>query len=111
LGYIMYFKENTISDKVAASLKGFYRAAFRKFYFDEIYLFITKRILFAYVSKPVAWFDRHVVDGTMNGFAWVTTLTSEKIKHLQSGQIQKYGFIFIGGALALVFVFIYLCTN
>jgi NADH-quinone oxidoreductase subunit L len=77
---------------------------------DELYLFVTKKIIFRYISQPVAWFDRHIVDGTMNGIAWATNSTSVSIKGLQSGQLQKYGFVFISGILILVLVFIYLWT-
>ena len=35
----------------------------------KLYLFVTKKIIFRYISAPVAWFDRHIVDGTMNAIA------------------------------------------
>ncbi|HEX7411276.1 MAG TPA: proton-conducting transporter membrane subunit, partial [Bacteroidales bacterium] len=104
----MYMKPNGLPDKLATIFKYSYKWSFNKFYFDEIYLFVTKRIIFAYISIPVAWFDRHIVDGTMNGIAWVTNFSSNKIKDFQSGQIQQYGFVFISGAVALVIFFIYL---
>lgn len=102
-----YKKENGIPDKMAAQLKHSYRLSYNKFYIDEIYFFITKKIIFNYISRPVAWFDRHIVDGTMNGISHVTNYTSEQIKGFQSGQLQKYGFVFISGVIVLVFVFIY----
>ena len=55
----------------------------------------------------MAWFDRHIVDGSMNGIARFTTRSSETIKGFQSGQLQKYGFVFVSGALLLALVFIY----
>jgi NADH-quinone oxidoreductase subunit L len=57
---------------------------------------------------PVAWFDRHVIDGTMNAISNVVHITSEKIKGLQSGQLQKYAFVFVSGAIVLILVFVYL---
>jgi NADH-quinone oxidoreductase subunit L len=107
LAAAMYLKETTIPDRVAKSLRGFYTAAYNKFYIDEVYLFVTKRIIFNYISRPVAWFDRHIVDGTMNLIGNTTARVSELIKGFQSGQIQKYGFIFVSGVLLLAFVFIY----
>jgi NADH-quinone oxidoreductase subunit L len=108
LAAFMYMKETDIPDRVAKSLSGFYTATYNKFYIDEIYLFITKKIIFNYISRPVAWFDRHIVDGSMNGVARVTARTSEMIKDFQSGQLQKYGFVFVSGVLLLVFVFVFL---
>jgi NADH-quinone oxidoreductase subunit L len=71
-------------------------------------MFVTKKIIFAYISRPIAWFDRHIVDGTMNGIGWITTTSSDKIKGLQSGQVQQYAMVFVSGVLALVLLFIYL---
>lgn len=102
-----YKKESGIPDKMSASLKLSYKLSFNKFYIDEIYIFITKKVIFNYISRPVAWFDRHVVDASMNGISTVTNYTSEQIKGFQSGQLQKYGFVFVSGVIFLVFVFIY----
>jgi NADH-quinone oxidoreductase subunit L len=102
-----YKKENGLPDKVSARLKHAYHLSYNKFYIDEVYFFITKKIIFHYISRPVAWFDRHVVDGAMNGISHVTNFASEQIKGFQSGQLQKYGFVFVSGVIFLVFVFIY----
>jgi NADH-quinone oxidoreductase subunit L len=96
---------------MAANLKYLYKWSFNKFYIDEVYMFITKKIIFGYISRPIAWFDRHVIDGFMNGSAGMTNLVSYKIRGFQSGQLQKYGFVFVTSALALALVFIYLWTN
>jgi NADH-quinone oxidoreductase subunit L len=69
---------------------------------------VTKKIIFKLISEPVAWFDRHVVDATMNGIAFVTQGVSYKIRAFQSGQIQKYAFVFITGVVLLVILFVYL---
>ena len=108
LAFIMYYKETLIPEKVSKGLKGFYTAAFHKFYMDEVYLFVTKKILFNIVSQSVAWFDRHIVDATMNGIASVTVFASNSIKGLQSGQLQKYGFVFVSSAILLATIFILL---
>jgi len=107
IAYVMYYKENTLPDRVSKAFSGFYTAAFHKFYIDEVYLFMTKKVLFGLVSRPVAWFDRHVIDATMNGIASVTVYTSNSIKGLQSGQIQKYGYVFLSGAIFFAVVFVY----
>jgi NADH-quinone oxidoreductase subunit L len=108
IAYIMYSKESVIPDKMAATFKYGYKWAFNKFYIDELYLFVTKKIIFRYISEPVAWFDRHVVDATMNMIATVTQGVSFRIRGFQSGQLQKYAFVFITGAIMLAILFIYL---
>jgi NADH-quinone oxidoreductase subunit L len=108
---VFYWKETNIPEKISIALGGFYTTVYHKFYIDEIYLFITKKILFNYVSRPVAWFDRHIVDGSMNGISYVTNEVSARIKGLQSGQLQQYAWVFVTSAVALALAFIYLWTN
>jgi NADH-quinone oxidoreductase subunit L len=108
IAYILYAKKNSLPERLAATFKYTYKWAYNKFYVDEIYLFITKKIIFRFISEPVAWFDRHIVDGTMNAIATVTQTVSFRIRDFQSGQIQKYAFIFISGAILLALIIIYL---
>lgn len=107
---LFYRKETSIPDQIFKALGGFAQAAYHKFYVDELYLFITKKIIFNYISRPIAWFDRHIVDGTMNGLAYVTNEASERIKKLQSGQLQQYALVFVSGTVFLLLIFLYLWT-
>jgi NADH-quinone oxidoreductase subunit L len=104
----MYKKENDKPTKLAASLGGFYKAAYHKFYIDELYLFITKKILFNLVGRPAAWFDKNVVDGLVNFSGTATQFVSERIKKMQSGKVQQYAAYFLAGAIVLAVVFIYM---
>lgn len=85
-----------------------YRVVQNKFYIDEVYLFVTKNIIFRSIAFPIAWFDRHVVDGFMNALARVTQSFSQKIKFLQSGQVQQYAWVFMAGAAALIFMLMFI---
>lgn len=105
---VMYKKESTMPDKIAGTFKYLYKWAYHKFYMDEVYLFVTRKIIYRYISDPIAWFDRHIVDGTMNGIAGITQYTAYAIKGFQSGKLQQYGFVFISGTVALVLIFVYL---
>ncbi len=99
-----FFKEHEKPAVNEASMTAFARAAYHRFYIDEVYMFITKRIIFNGVSKGIAWFDRHVVDGFMNFLAWGANRVSYDIRGLQSGQVQQYAYVFVLGALLLVII-------
>lgn len=102
---LMYKGEKQVlADKPAANFKGLHRAAYRRFYIDEIYQFVTHKIIFNCISAPIAWFDKHIIDGFMDSLAWITNVTSSKIKGLQSGAIQQYTLVFLTGALLLVII-------
>ncbi len=103
----MYKKESNKPDKFASSLSGLYKAAYHKFYIDEIYLFITQKIIFNLIGRPAAWFDKNVVDGLMNATGNSTQAISEKIKRFQSGKVQQYAIYFLVGVIGLALLFIY----
>ena len=107
IAMLMYKKENNKPQQVASALGALYRSAYKKFYIDELYLFITKKIVFNFIGRPAAWIDRNIVDGLMNGIASVTGKISFLIKNLQSGKIQNYTLYFFGGLAAFLIIFIY----
>jgi NADH-quinone oxidoreductase subunit L len=108
---LLYRKENTLPRTIASSLGNFYRTVYEKFYIDEIYLFITKKIIFNLVGRPAAWFDKHIVDGFMNLLGKITEKTAYLIKGLQSGKVQNYALYFFGGIVGLAVLFVYVTHN
>ena len=100
----LYKKENAVPAKMADSCRNLWTAAYHRFYMDELYQFITHRIIFGLICKPIAWFDRHIIDGTMNAFAHVTHWASAQIKGLQSGLVQNYVWAYFVGALLLAVI-------
>ena len=101
----MYLKESRkTADMLAARFSGLYKAAYHRFYIDEIYQFITHKVIFACISAPIAWFDRHVVDGFMNLLAKGTASSSRAIRGMQSGNVQKYAIWFLGGAIGITVI-------
>ena len=105
---LLYKKQNDKPNRIAVSLNGFYKAAYHKFYIDEVYLFVTKKILFNLIARPIAWIDKTIVDGSMNGIGFTTRVVSEKIKRFQSGKVQQYAVYFLAGVIGLVVLFIYI---
>ena len=96
-----YRKHSPIPDRLERSFSGLHRAASHRFYIDEVYLFVTKKIIFNCISRSIAWFDRHVIDGAMDGLAYVTNRMSVAVRGLQSGQIQQYAFVFLLGTVVI----------
>ena len=102
LATFMYAKEKQpVADALKRALPKLWRAAYKRFYMDEIWLFITKKIIFRCISTPVAWFDRHVVDQFLNFMAWSTNAAGEELQPVQSGKIQSYVMWFFGGVVVL----------
>lgn len=96
-----------VADALQKKFSGLHKAAYHRFYIDEIWLFITKKIIFGCISKPVAWFDRHIVDGFFNTLAQGTGYTARLIRNMQNGQIQTYTIWFLAGTVILTLILVF----
>jgi NADH-quinone oxidoreductase subunit L len=75
LGLLFYLKQPQLADIWAARLKPLYEASYHKYWIDEFYgLGITRRTMD--LARGVFAFDSKVIDGGVNGSAWLTRLTA-----------------------------------
>ena len=102
--YIYKGEKQPIADKLYKTFPKLHRAAYKRFYMDEVYMFVTHKIIFRCISTPIAWFDRHVVDGTFDFLAWSSNEAGESIRSWQSGDVRQSALWFLVGALAITLV-------
>ncbi len=75
LGLLFYVKSPNLAEVWAARLGPLYRASFNKYWIDEFYgMAFTRRTMD--LARAVFAFDSKVVDGGVNGSAWLTRLSS-----------------------------------
>lgn len=105
IAFFMYAGQATpVADKLVKMFPTLHRAAYKRFYMDEIWQFVTHKIIFRCVSRPIAWFDRHVVDGTFNFVAWGANEAGETIRPWQSGDVRQYAIWFLTGSVTLTLI-------
>ena len=102
--YIYKGESQPIADRLYKTFPKLHRAAYKRFYQDEIWQYVTHRIIFRCVSTPIAWFDRHVVDGTFNFLAWGANEAGESMRPWQSGDVRQYAVWFLTGTVALTLI-------
>ncbi len=102
--YIYKGEKQPVADMLYRRFPKLHRAAYKRFYMDEVYMFVTHKIIFRLVSTPIAWFDRHVVDGTFDFLAWGANEGGESMRGWQSGDVRHYAVWFLSGAVALTLV-------
>jgi NADH-quinone oxidoreductase subunit L len=104
LAYLMYYRRSISAEKVAARFKPIYTFIYNKWYFDELY---QKAIIdpIMKVADYLWSFDARVIDGAVNGSAWLTVVWSE-IKlwfdiWIVDGAVNGSGWVIrqLGGAL------------
>jgi len=75
-----------------------YRASANKWWFDDI-----NHVLFVAIggrlANALAWFDRSIVDGIVNGIGAVTRRSGGGLARVQTGRVQNYA---LGIALGLI---------
>ena len=75
-----------------------YRASLNKWWFDELnnLLFI---VIGGRIAQAIWWFDREVVDGTVNAVGRATVGTGRGLRRVQTGRVQNYA---LGIAIGLI---------
>ena len=81
-----------------SGLSFLYRASLNKWWFDELnhLLFI---VIGGRLAQAIWWFDREVVDGTVNGIGSSTISVGRGLRRVQTGRVQNYA---LGIALGLI---------
>ena len=98
----LYKNQNERPSQIATSIRGVYETCRNKFYIDEIYLFITRKLLYGGLAAAAAWIDRNVVDGLVVFTGDATQKISDSIKGWQSGKLQQYAVYFLIASLLIV---------
>jgi NADH-quinone oxidoreductase subunit L len=129
LSWLFYGRRRFSPDAVRQRFHGLHTLLSRKYYMDEIYLGGVIRPTLA-VARGCRWFDLKVIDGAVNGSAWLTTGFSwvigkfdnividgmvngvatlviawgRQFRKVQTGKIQNYLLGFVAVALILMIV-------
>lgn len=102
--YMYAPKKQPLADMLAKKLPTLHKAALNRFYIDDAWQFVTHKVIFNCISKPIAWFDRQVIDGTFNFMAWGAQEAGETIRPWQSGDVRQYAIWFLTGSVALTLI-------
>jgi NADH:ubiquinone oxidoreductase subunit 5 (subunit L)/multisubunit Na+/H+ antiporter MnhA subunit len=131
LGWLFYVKNPRLPELWTTRLKPLYQASYNKYWVDEFYGWaFTRRVMDA--ARAVFAFDSKVIDGAVNGSAWITRLSSRitggtdryvvdgfvntvaafiirlmspLFRAAQTGFIQNYALVMVLGLVAAVALF------
>ena len=101
MAYLFYVKSPALPKLAAEKLNGLYRLVFNKYYVDDIY-----QLLFINSLKNLGtglWrgFDEFIIDGTVNGIAYLFGWLSNAMRRMQTGLVQNYAFSMVIGGVIL----------
>ncbi len=104
--YALYAKRpqewiSEAQDPLRSKLGGLYTHLENKWYIDEVWSWIVHEILFR-MAAGCAWFDRHIVDGTVNLVGFLTRSTGTLMQPIQTGRMQNYILIVFCGLVCIL---------
>jgi len=74
-----------------------------RYYLDHMYEgVLVRRVLFGGIGFVADRFDRYVVDGAVNGVAWIALRGGSTLRLLQVGQLQGYATFALAGLIVIV---------
>ena len=82
-------KSNVACALDTSNRPAWYRVIMHKFYFDELYLWITRNIIFNFAAEAMKAFD-HLIDMLVDLSASATQLGGRATRALQSGLLPLY---------------------
>jgi NADH-quinone oxidoreductase subunit L len=106
IAYLFYVKNPALPKLAAERWKGLYKLVYNKYYVDELY-----EILFINSLKNLGiglWkgFDDFVIDGSINGTAYLIGLLSGAMRTVQTGLVQNYAFAMVIGGVVIAAYYI-----
>jgi len=95
------------ADLATRHLGGLYRALAARLCVDEAWLFVTKRVMFPFVSAPAAWLDRRAIDGSVDLVGLTTRLAGRASALWPTGQVQTHAaWVVIAATAALALLWL-----
>ena len=100
LAWWLYIKSPKTPKKLASSFSALYQLLSGKYFIDELYLALIVRPL-VWISRNVLWHavDEGAIDGTVNGVAYVSRETGDRLRRANTGNIRSYATWIVVGAL------------
>ena len=104
LAFIIYFFKFIKAESLKKVSGPIYTILENKYYIDEFYMFLIKNIFFV-ISEAVKWFDRNIVDGAVNGVAFLTRWGGAKLRRTTTGSLQTYALVIFSGMIIVIVAF------
>jgi NADH-quinone oxidoreductase subunit L len=104
LAFIIYGVKLVRAETMKKITGPLYMLSKNKYYIDEIYLILIRAIFFT-LTEIIKWFDRHVVDGTVNLVSFLIRWSGIKLRYTMTGKVQNYALIIFGGLIVIIAAF------
>ncbi len=102
--YIYKGEKQPIAVKMKSALPRLHQWAYKRFYLDEVYQFVTHKIMFGIFSRVARWIDEEIINRFIDFTAWGANEAGESARSWQSGDVRHYAAWILAGATGLVLI-------
>jgi NADH-quinone oxidoreductase subunit L len=107
LAYRIYYLPGFDRSVFARGAQGKVQKALEnRWYISQFYDDFAYKVWYGF-SLVADAFDRHVIDGIVNGFAYLGANTGGRIRKSQTGNVQRYASLIVVGIIALLLLMLY----
>jgi NADH-quinone oxidoreductase subunit L len=100
--WAVYMRRSPSAERVAAAVPGVYRLFYHRYYVDELYDLVFVRPIKLVGRLTYRFFEIDIVDGAVDGIAWLTRWVSARARISQTGYARNYALFIVFGAVLLV---------
>ncbi|HCF48798.1 MAG TPA: NADH-quinone oxidoreductase subunit L, partial [Syntrophomonas sp.] len=102
LAWMIYQKQAISHENLRQRWAGIYQLLYHKYYIDELYA----RLIAVFIdgtARVLEWVDLRIVNGAVNGLAYLTGWTGRTLRYTEDGQVQTYAlYLFAGVVVVLI---------
>jgi NADH-quinone oxidoreductase subunit L len=104
IAWWLYVRQTDAPGRIAERVPWAYRASLNKVYLDDIYAVVPVGATLGFAGWLWTFFDAKVIDGAVNGVAWLWGWVGDRLRPIQTGRVQNYAMYVFGGMIVLVVV-------
>lgn len=107
MAWLMYMKNPALPAEFTAKFAGVYRFVFNKWYIDELFDFLFVNPCKRFGTFLWRIFDVKIVDGIVNGSAWVFKGIGAGLRYTQTGYMYNYAVAMVVGVVVIVGFYVF----
>jgi NADH-quinone oxidoreductase subunit L len=101
LAWMIYQKQAISHESLRQRWAGIYQVLYHKYYIDELYA----RLIAVFIdgtARILEWVDLRIVNGAVNGLAYLTGWTGRTLRYTEDGQVQTYALYLFAGVVVIL---------
>ncbi len=106
LAWLMYGNGAISPQRMGQRFPALYDLFVHKWYVDEIYSALIVRPMSLFATFLWKWIDAGLIDGFVNGLAFLTGGISQRLRRIQTGMIPNYALAIVLGTVLIVGVYL-----